>query len=941
MGLIEVTPLPEPPANTGGGSSKKAFGNVIFQPDAGGQIFLKLDGPWKIGVGLKPDINHGVVSYLEADKLPKDPNVSGKILLCYNAAASADVTIEKVKLIAIESVDQRNTADKGVITTEYRLFFSDFREQYIEPRGGRLEYGPMNLGPNPKWGTGTNASIGVSNPAGGPAQTTAPEVDLKTLIQHCLDAMGITSASPPGSVSNYDAPRDLKWDGNHAPTELAKLLALCGVAFIPGFDGKPTLEEITTDGNPSIPKGEALPDQKIPAIDRRGAVVVFSSYPNRQVATETSKGPSPDSFYFVCQDSTDVWVPLAKCDLITPADVDDQVRKDFSGVDAKFRDRVRKQVYRCIQANQDPPAGVSPVMTRFVDKDLKFHPIQVRATIAQRNSKGVWRNSFDDVDVQVVMKTDEDVLILDQPLVKVKGHTYYPAQDFDGPANFTVRYSYEDYTEAKDGTQTPKFSHFGFSAGANGGFPDPLSDSDAENAIDGGKDAILLLRPQWWIAHVDGSDVNKSKIMSAAKSEAELHLRNATSPQRILSARGFASVALSGLVTEVSWDQQALKTTIKTADSYSPLGAMQGTVLREIERGAAEAFPAQGESQASKTALGQAGSQQPVYYINPAISPPSPPSVRLVQVSDFFKGGGFYGILDSYGSPQQMGQDAIDGKNLTMPENLKVATTDQKKIGVHFAENGMNTHFLARQSWQLALSLGNYTKGNQTTEVLGIVSNNCITVKIGKAIEPYSVGNPKGSGGYYNGHSISGGPQKLPDPTQNDLTVPEAGEKLGSLKGNSLGDLLIENLRESGYNDPPSHWIPPDYVETIGMLTGYMSQEDPPRPIVRVSVPMLYIQVKITTPASDGGIYNGNEWVNNAPDHTAGSALAEADLGTAAGMKVMIYNRREVGKNTHDLVLGDGSLPQVFAGLVTRINADGTPCVSIDGFQWEDGCGSS
>jgi hypothetical protein len=810
MALISITPIPDPPDNTGGGASKKAYDNVIFVPDDGGaQIVLKLEGPWKRSVGIKPDINKAVVSYKEMDKLKSSRN--GKILFCYNKPGTADVTIEHETIIEIEAVDQRETPDKGVITAEYRLYFSDFREGYLEPRGGRLEFGPMNLGISPKWGSGSLQSIGVSDP-NSKQKSTAPEVDMKTLIERCLDKMNITTEIP-GGVSDYDAPRDLRWDGNHAPTELEKLLSMCGVAFVPGLDGKPTLETITTSGKPTLPSGEALPEQTIPSIDRRGASVIFSSYPRRSIETETASGPDPAAFYFVCRDKQGNWVKLEDCDLLKIGGRVDPafcVRTNFEGVEEQYRSRLRSEVYRCIQAVQSPPAAVTPVLTRRLEKDLNWYEIQVTAKIALPNAKGIWSNSKDPVQVAVLMKTDEDVLVLGEAIVTVTGHTAYPTANFDKPADFKVRYSFESWEDDGDGGYKPVFSHTGFTAGPNGGFPQQMSDSEIENAIDGKtKDSIVLMRPEWWRAKVDGTEVNRSKIVAQAKSEAEIHLKNLTLPKRIFAARGFASVAPSGLITEVSWDQHELKTTVNTADSYAPLGALQeNTELRNIEyRGKDEAFPKQGETYASKTEFGEAGAQQPCYITFPPVAQPAPPGVRLVKVIDVAKGGGFYYVLDTYGKAQQFGEDLLAGKDLNMPEGLKVPPNDQKKMAVHMPENGMNTHFLPLKSYQLALPLGNYTdKNGNATEVLSIVSNNCITVRILKPIEPYSLGNPTGSGGYYNGVSITGGPQstpttKLPDPTTQNLDIPESGEHEGKVTGH-VGDLLVENVLTPISADP-------------------------------------------------------------------------------------------------------------------------------------------
>src|SRR5665213_1898369 len=193
-----------------GPASRVGYNHVTFTPDSGGggMAFLELDGAWTRSVGIKPNVNKARISYKEFAKLGSNLDVTGSIQFWYNAAggsqnalggnASADVTLKGERLIAVDASELGEIPSGDVITVEYVLFFSDFREKFLAPRGGRLQLGVLNAGPKP-----VQQSLGAG---GDPPPPTAPEKKLSELITVCLQKMGI-DANLPGTVDDSDAPR--------------------------------------------------------------------------------------------------------------------------------------------------------------------------------------------------------------------------------------------------------------------------------------------------------------------------------------------------------------------------------------------------------------------------------------------------------------------------------------------------------------------------------------------------------------------------------------------------------------------------------------------------------------------------------------------------------------------------------------------------------------
>jgi hypothetical protein len=224
-----------------------------------------------------------------------------------------------------------------------------------------------------------------------------------------------------------------------------------------------------------------------------------------------------------------------------------------------------------------------------------------------------------------------------------------------------------------------------------------------------------------------------------------------------------------------------------------------------------ESYPNQTETQGDRTALGETGATQPVLPVSIVVEAPAQPGARIVQMNGTFAGGGFYSLNYAWGSAQQLGADAVAGKQLAMPESLTVAPADQKVIGVNFLEDGLPTHWIPDQSFQMAFPLGRYTKPgappvfpggaptlSQTVEVAAVIPLGDVTLQI-SAYPAASLGGGGASGGArYSAVVINGRPGS-PSITA-DMVLPDTGESIGTTT------VMYESLPENAISG--SHLLP-------------------------------------------------------------------------------------------------------------------------------------
>jgi hypothetical protein len=324
-----------------------------------------------------------------------------------------DYEIKKISIVDVEPVEFGiNDARGSRRIIKYRLFLADRRQTWVSPRGGNLRVGKINFDGDKK------------------------QYSNHELIEMCLLLMGLKDQY----TIKFDVPllphmKNLEWRGNHAPSELEKILDQLHCVFALQSDGKVLIEPLGKGTEPNVPIVQQLPEAPlIPNLDRRGKTVVFSSQPNAIIDTVTMKKPG-DGFEFVAQDELGNWVEVSQLSSIlggkSPSET---VRTKFKSVSEGFREKMQVELYHFIRIlPQQFPFGILRTLNTAPGVE---RIITVKAKVAVLDKeRGLWVNSNGLVECQVTHilpfrnKIGEDaftMLVVAQRLGKLvdsPGHT--------------------------------------------------------------------------------------------------------------------------------------------------------------------------------------------------------------------------------------------------------------------------------------------------------------------------------------------------------------------------------------------------------------------------------------------------------------------------------------------------------------------------------------
>jgi hypothetical protein len=666
--------------------SQMQFYNVVyFLPSASSAsspspVALTLDRPWKLSAGLKPDINQATCPAPEFAKI-SDVNAGGSIQFWFSnnpsgtsGTGGADMVIQDVKIVDIEPIGLGkfiSTAGGSVAPQqgyhEYRLSFSDFRESFVAPRGGRLAVGPINVG-NAGKPTGTTSTTSTS------AEVATPELNMVQLVTLCLQSMNVQTpegawasgnwGNIPSSLNDVDAPRNLKWFGNHAPTELEKLLTLAGHVFCPHCDGTFTIEQMTASGSPTLGTSSGqytmIPAGNSQKIDQRGEYVVIGSWPTRVINTETLTGPNGtagSTFEFVVYSGgtsgTGKWVTLAEyfgSDATAASAFEAWVLGGQQGLSLYAQQNpalapllatlAMGQAFSCVRVTaQTAQHFISPILAACFEADGTTRPIQITANAAAKNTAGSWYmpsgSGQTALQFQATHRLEGNVLALSAPAFKVDSNGNFQPL---GSSDMTLRISIEQFqtNPAAQGDTTgaqpqlsPLYYMSGWSAGADG-TPMQLSDDDTQNAVNGRTKGVLTIaRPELRSLIVDGEEINRATLDAVAKTIAGKYLKpGAGSGTVVQSCIGFAFCQPSGLVTSIEWDQKAVRTTARCNDWYTAASAVGIHDIRKLEGGTgsgqsdSEAHPHESTTQSDRSSLGASGDSPRTLALAPSPAAP-------------------------------------------------------------------------------------------------------------------------------------------------------------------------------------------------------------------------------------------------------------------------------------------------------------------------------
>jgi hypothetical protein len=554
-------------------------GVVTFRPSWSGtrpRVMLTLDA-WTRTAGLAPDLNSAVIPYIEFEKLQgRLLGLRGDVEFWFRAHPDdsgdpvPDVILNQIYLIsATPEARGRVPGESTDRIISYRATFADHRIAWQPPRGGLLFDGRLNPEPLPDGETlFTN----------------------QQLANKCLAALG-ASQNAPASMNGTEPLRDLDWSAEHAPTALQELLEATGHVYCPSLSGPGSIQQpwITGDDPVNIiPAAHADTDQEMPSADARPVEVVLTSAPAAEIETWTDEASTNrPSWKYVAQDPDDFdkWKPLAQIAAVTANGTVAQAWiKQCSATPIVKRDRLLRQMYRCIQL--DPvryPPGKVALLSDAVDVDGAIGPVSItRSHLCVKHAAGSFvALPTVKLDAEQVL-SGPNVIVFPHPLC-TGGATWQSVPALDGstvsqapviPENdLKPTFSVEAYDAAAG---RKKFSAFGYTI-ATGAVSD-LSESGARDRLDGFYPFCAIhAEPSLQIIRVNDTDgTNRTTLETRASSYAEACLGQEAAPARVVTARAFVAIELSGRVSSVQYNLAACMTEMTVDDWQAPVRSLGG-----------------------------------------------------------------------------------------------------------------------------------------------------------------------------------------------------------------------------------------------------------------------------------------------------------------------------------------------------------------------------
>lgn len=643
-------------------ATRASFSLIYFaaQDDKGNVVAraaMTPDGGLAWQAGLKPAIWSFKVPYTQLDLLGAPPKTSGRLEFYDRAEidfeaggasggevpeqpdfSNPDVVIEQVQIVDIEPRELAIVPGQTKpIFTEFRVCMADFREGYVAPRGGRLALGEFN--PSEKK-LATKKKKGKEQ-TDADDQEKLRNLSFADMIRACLKAMGLDEKMKlPAGVDKIDPPLDVKWFGNHAPTELEKLLKRGRYLFVPKLDGTAAIEAIGTGDLPQFREGDALPELVVPSIDRRGKIVVVTSYPTRVFETLSAKGPNAGGglpypyFNFVMQDPADgEWKHIED---VAAGNLAAIVQGNYASLPTEQVALVSSQAYRCIALIMGKasayPSYMVPLVTHLLEEDggAKTDLYMVAKTAIQDPVTGLWSTSKNFCKLPATYLASDDRVYFSGMIGKMKNDN---AQSFVGPdflplddGEATIKLTFERVEKDKEGKWRPAYFQVGFRK--ESGRTVRLSDADTVNALGGsGEDCIIITDPRIKLRVFNGVEQNRKILEDGAQSLADPILYDSGNTVRHLYGRGFQKVELSGLVSKVSWEPDKLLTLAEVANWWTPGGALDPAQYQEqLDQ---DFYPNQNKTETSRQNLGAQGDRADVL---PLGKDPLLPPAMLVSV---------------------------------------------------------------------------------------------------------------------------------------------------------------------------------------------------------------------------------------------------------------------------------------------------------------------
>lgn len=662
---------------------------------------LELEGDFVWRAGMEASVYSFRCPYDEFEKLGGNADREGELRFYYSRSAGLpDWRIKRMRIIDVVPLQIGLGADQKRRIIDYRILIADMREGWVWPRGGNLRV---------LWDYGDEdpAYSSKVNPKEVPAER---HKDNSVLMEACLVMMGVKLYSIDLAVDNVPPIRDLEWRGNHAPTELAKLLEHCGAVLALDSSGMVRIVPIGSGLAPTVPEGQRLGDDLVlPSIDRRPPTVIVTSEPSAVINTATVKGPSSATWQFVAQHGNGTWKPQDQLyELLggmTPAEM---VRDHFMNAPAMHRERMRRQFFRFIRLRTDSKR--MRMLRSLYTKDdagvIGPRPVAVVARVAVVGQDGTFVNETMDCGAAYLHYGNEKgvpfpIIQVSQRLgrVRVDGVDDPDAEFVELAADdMTVQFSHEviEEFEASAGKASAGKAAAGKAAAAyyqagyrwDGKAAVKLSDGDLRNALAGGRDAWVIQRPELVEYRLDGEPLNRDELDEMAVRIAAVHLRGALAGEaKLTSVMGWCSAELSGLVSEIKLSQRPPAMWIRQNTWFAPSSSVRMDLWRK-ERKAAEAYPGQLATAGTAVAQGADAAKQPVVPLMPSTQGGGgADSLVIVKITGTGQGGKYTGQIGRGRST------AATAGQLAMPVGMTFDETGTCLV-LDLDEDGLPTHWI-------------------------------------------------------------------------------------------------------------------------------------------------------------------------------------------------------------------------------------------------------
>lgn len=621
-------------------------------------------GEFKLTPGVKPNACSFMALYSYVERLGQFPGRVGSLQFFFqndpfpkSGPPTPDFEIREMRIVDLVPGKIAKLKGSDILRPiEYQIVLADRREAFEAPRGGVLTHGSLNKEPF-QFNGAQDANL----------RTT---ITFKEAVEYCLDAMAL-NITVPHSFSDMPQPLNLEWHGSHAPTELAKLLDTAGYAFILKIDGTMGIDRIGSGSEPDKPKlqsgGELwdhIAEVSVPKVDRRGAIVVFSSLPNPVFNTITLRGPANylnptpadadlEYVFFDPYNRRFVTYPEAAKTFLQGANPMFVLRgQQTTTIAESVLELAKSSFFRCIRLN---PAkyGRIPIMRLMVDDTGNSSLPNVKAQQTRLGDDGLYRNTSDKIEVHPEFLMEGGTVLVTRELLgcmesndpQIDPYSKFrPLGGTELEIRITVEKSKEATTRNGDTVRVPEYFFAGFKQEL--GRISKLTQDELRIVLQNPETPIIST-PELRTRQIDGVDQNRVKMEDKAAGYAPAYLRGSGNTFKIINVAGFWPFDCTGRVSEVTWSMDELSTTLRIDTWFVP--HLDKTInfgfRRAKKREAGEQFPGQAESANHRSGNGSSGATQPAVSLMPPpvrrIEIPRLVDVTLAQV------GGIQGTKDS------------------------------------------------------------------------------------------------------------------------------------------------------------------------------------------------------------------------------------------------------------------------------------------------------